>query len=68
MEKKSDLSSVRDSQGFENPTEHPHCSENKHTDWFLKKEKHKNKRKKWLLLLGVRKFPSISSLGKGETR
>lgn len=38
MEKKSDLSSVRDSQGFENPTEHPHCSENKQTDWFLKKE------------------------------
>lgn len=39
MEKKSDLSSVRDSQGFENPTEHLHCSENKQNDWFLKKEK-----------------------------
>lgn len=64
MEKKSDLSSVRDSQGFESPTEHLHCSENKQNDWFLKKEKHKNKRKEWLLLRGVRKFPSISSLAK----
>lgn len=55
---------MRDSRGFENPTEHPHCSENKQNDWILKKEKHTNKRKEWLLFRGVRKFPSISSLAK----
>lgn len=45
MEKNHDLSSVSGSQVFENPLEHPHCSEDKKNDWFLKKREHANKGK-----------------------